>query len=321
MESHKTTSENIKQEINRAQDILLISHKKPDGDTLGSNLALSSYLKQLNKNVTSFCTHLPPAELKFLPNSHLITDNHKVFTKKYDLVIILDSGSLEYAGVDSLMTALPLGYKLINIDHHITNPNFGDINLVIHKASSTAEILYRLFKDWRINWDSDIATNISCGMITDTNGFTNAATGYQCLDAISEMTKQGAKPYNIIKNALNNTNIDNLRIWGRALERLKKSNKHDIVYTWISQADLKECNVSEAATDGLTNFLHILKDVKVIMVLTEMPNNIVKGSLRTITDVDLTKLAGIFGGGGHKKAAGFSLPGRLVYDNNKLRIV
>ena len=321
MENHKTTSENIKQEIAKAKDILLISHQKPDGDTLGSNLALLSYLKNQNKKVVSFCTHLLPSTLKFLPNGHLITDDHKVFTKKYDLVIVLDSGSLKYAGVDTLMTALPLGYKLINIDHHITNPNYGDINLVVHEASSTAEILYRLFKDWGIDWNNDIATNISCGIITDTNGFTNAATSYQCFYAASEMIKQGAQPHNIIKNTLNNANVDNLRIWGRALERLEKSNKHDIVYTWISQADLKECNVDESSTDGLTNFLHILKDAKVIMVLTEMPNNTVKGSLRTISNIDLTKLASIFGGGGHKKAAGFSLPGSLVYDNNKLRII
>jgi phosphoesterase RecJ-like protein len=127
--------------------------------------------------------------------------------------------------------------------------------------------------------------------------------------------------HSIIKNALSNTSVANLRIWGRAMERLRKSNKHDIVYTWISQKDFKECNVNESSTEGIVNFLHILKDVKVLMVLTEMPNNTIKGSLRTIYDIDLTKLAGIFGGGGHKKAAGFSLPGRLVYDKNKLKII
>jgi phosphoesterase RecJ-like protein len=134
------------------------------------------------------------------------------------------------------------------------------------------------------------------------------------------MIRQGAKPHNIIKHALNNTNIDNLRIWGRALERLRKSNTHDIVYTWIDQNDFKQCQVNESSTEGIINFLHVLKNAKIIMVLTEMKNDTIKVSLRTTTDIDLTKLAGIFGGGGHKKAAGFSLPGRLVYDNNKLRI-
>jgi bifunctional oligoribonuclease and PAP phosphatase NrnA len=321
MKNHKTISENIKQEIAKAQDILLISHQKPDGDTLGSNLALLSYLKKHNKNITSFCVHSLPTTFEFLPNAHLMTDDHKVFTKKYHLVITLDSANLEYAGVDKLMTALPLGYQLINIDHHVTNPNFGDINLVIPEASSTAEVMYRLFNDWNIDWSSDIATNISCGMITDTNGFTNPATGYNCLYAASEMMDQGAKPHNIIKSALANNNVANLRIWGRALERLRKSNNYGITYTWISQADFEECNVSEGSTEGLINFLQIMKDAEIIMVLTEMPNNTIKGSLRTISNTDLTKLAGLFGGGGHKKAAGFSLPGRLVCDNNKLKII
>jgi len=320
MENHKTISENIKQEIVAAQNILLISHQKPDGDTLGSNLALLSYLKKQNKKVTAFCLQLPPSSLKFLPNIHLITADHQVFGQVYDLVITLDCASLEYAGIDKLMTALPKGYKLINIDHHITNSNFADINLVIPESSSTAEVLYRLLRDWQIDWDSDIATNISCGMITDTNGFKNSATSYQCLYATAEMIKQGAQPHNIISQALNNANINNLHIWGRALERLRKSSNYDLIYTWITQADFKECQVNETSAEGIINFLHILKDAKVIMLLTEMPNNTIKTSLRTISDMDLTKLAEIFGGGGHKKAAGFSLSGRLVYDNNKLRI-
>jgi len=321
MESHKTTSENIKQAIKKAQDILLISHKKPDGDTIGSNLAFLNYLIKNNKNVSSFCLDSIPNNLKFLANSNKISDEHKLFTKKYDLVIALDSASLEYAGIDKLMTALPDGYTLINIDHHVTNPNYGDINLVLPEASSTAEVVYRLFRDWHIDWDDEIATCLSCGMITDTNGFTNAATNYHCLGAASEMSRQGAKPHTIVKNALTNFNIDNLRIWGRAMERLQKSKHHNIVYTWISQQDFEECGVDHSSTEGIINFLHILKDAKIIMVLTEMPNNIIKGSLRTSEDIDLTKLASFLGGGGHKKAAGFSLPGRLVYDNNKLKII
>lgn len=321
MQNHKDISQKIKQEVERAKDILIISHQKPDGDTIGSNLAFLTYLKKQNKNINSFCLHPIPSKFGFLPNSHLIYDDHTLFIKKYDLVITVDCASLEYAGVDKLMTALPSGYTLINIDHHVTNPHFGDINLVIHEASSNAEVLYRLFKDWNIDWDSDIATNLSCGMITDTNGFTNAATNYQCLTAASKMIKQGAKPHEIVKNALGNIDVHHLRLWGRAMERLTKSEKHDIVYTWFSQKDFEECQVEMNATEGMINFLHILKDAKIIMVLTEMPDNTIKGSLRTIEDIDLTKLAKIFGGGGHKKAAGFSLPGRLVYDNNKLQII
>jgi phosphoesterase RecJ-like protein len=120
---------------------------------------------------------------------------------------------------------------------------------------------------------------------------------------------------------LNKPRLNQLKLWGRAFERLTKSNKYKLVYTWLSIKDYEECEATEDDSDGLSNFLHILKEGEVIMVLRETEENMIRGSLRTTSDIDLTKIAGIFGGGGHKKAAGFSLPGKLVYDNNKLRII
>ncbi|MBU1202819.1 DHH family phosphoesterase [Patescibacteria group bacterium] len=321
MHNHKAISQSIFQLLEKSQDVLLISHQKPDGDTLGSSLALFSYLSKLNKNVSSFCTDPVPDNLEFLPNSYQLTTDHLVFTKKYDLVITLDSSNLDYAGINNLMSALPLGYTLINIDHHISNPLYGDINLVIDSASSTSEVVYRLLKDWYIQWDKDIATCLIAGIITDTDGFKNGATNYQALAAASDLIAYGAKTQQIIKNSLNKINIESLKLWGIALERLKKIDKHNIVYTWITQDDFKNCQANENASDGLANFLHILKEGQIIMVLTERADGTVKGSLRTTSNIDLTKLAALFGGGGHKKAAGFSLPGKLVYDNNKLRII
>lgn len=320
MQNHKTISENIYQQINRAEHILLISHKKPDGDTLGANLALFTYLHKLNKKVVSFCLDPVPSQFNFLPHSHLISSDHKLFTKKYDLIITIDCATLEYAGVDGLMTALPMGYTLINIDHHISNPRYGDIALVIDDASSASEIVYRLFADWKIEWSQDIATALACGLITDTNGFKNDATNYQTLKASAALINHGAQTHQIVQSALNNTSLNNLKLWGIALERLQKSARYDLIYTYITQEDIKNCQVDDSATEGIINFLHILKEGSVIMLLREKSDGMIAGSLRTTTNIDLTKLAALFGGGGHKKAAGFSLPGRLVYDNNRLRI-
>lgn len=321
MHNHKAISQDIFQILGQSQDVLLISHKKPDGDTLGANLGLLTYLETQNKNVVSFCLDSVPDNLQFLPNSHKLSTDHLAFNKKYDAVIILDSSNLEYAGVNQLISALQPGYKLINIDHHLSNPQFGDINLVLDDASSTCEVVYRLLSDWQIDWDKDIATCLLTGIITDTNGFKNGATNYQALASASALINHGAKTQEIIKISLNKIDIDNLRLWGLALERLQKINKYNIIYTWLTQEDFKNCNTKESASEGLANFLHILKEGQIIMVLTEKDDGTVKGSLRTTSDIDLTKLAALFGGGGHKKAAGFSLPGKLVYDNNKLRII
>lgn len=319
MNNHKEISNLIKEEVNKAQNILLLSHKNPDGDTIGSNLALHLYLKTLNKNITSFCIDELPDYLNFLPQSNLISNDHLVFTKKYDLVIILDSGSLEYAGVKDLLTALDNDYKLINIDHHATNLLYGDINLVIYNASSASEIIFRLLKDWNIDWNNQIATCLACGIVTDTGGFLNPATNYQSLVAASELVDNGANINQIVQITLSKNNLLDLKIWGRAFERLTKIDKYDLVYTFLTEEDYIETGVNKDAADNLVNFLQLLKEARVVLLLTE-DNGMIKGSFRTTQDIDVSELAKLFGGGGHKKASAFSFKGRLINEDNKLRI-
>ncbi len=321
MKNHQHISQAIWQKIQAAENILLFSHQSPDGDTLGSNLALAKYLKNIGKQVTSFCIDPVPDNLKFLPNYHWLDSDHIIFTKKYEVVIALDSGSLDYAGVESLLTALNGNFSFINIDHHASNTHYGQINLVIPDASSTAEVVYRLLKDWNIDWDSDIANCLACGLITDTGGFKNAATSYLSLSAAADLHRQGAKLQHIINKTINNTEFQHLKLWGRALARLQSSKQYQLVYTFLTQADFQECGVDGNKIEGLSNFLHILNEGKIVLILKEDNNNAIRGSLRTNTNIDLAKLAKAFGGGGHKKASGFILPGRLEYVNNKLKVV
>ena len=312
----------ISQAIARAENILIISHAKPDGDTLGAAFALTNYLLSLNKNVTNFCLDTLPEMFSFLPNSHRLTTDHLVFTKKYNLVIIVDSGSLNYAGVDKLITALQPGFTLINIDHHASNMHYAEINLVITEAASCTEILFYLFATWQIAWTSEIATCLLCGLVTDTGGFVNPATQYHTLEAASELVRHGANLWQVLQNTAYRQNINNLKLWGLAFSRLKKVAKYDLVYTFLTQEDFINCEADESATEGISNFLHILKEAKIILVLKETSDGYVKGSMRTAEDdIDLAKFCQKFGGGGHQKAAGFSLPGRLVYDKNKLSII
>ena len=321
MQNHKLTSQAIYQQIDRAHKILLISHRNPDGDTLGSNLAMFNFLTSLGKNVTSFCADKVPSYLSFLPDSHNITADHRIFTKGYDTVIALDSSNLQLTAAEYLLQAIPSKFTLINIDHHVSNPGYGDISLVSPQTSSTAELLHNLFMDWKIEWNENIATNLACGVITDTGGLKNPATSYQSLSATSDLVNKGANIHKIMNVTLNQTSINKLKLWGRALERLTKVEKYNLVYTFITIKDFEECQADEDASEGMSNFLHVLKEGEVILVLREVGNNTIKGSLRTTGKIDLTKIAGLFGGGGHRKAAGFSLSGKLDYDNNKLRII
>lgn len=321
MQNNKTISKAIYEQLNKAQNILIVSHQGPDGDTLGSNLALTDYLLKQNKQVTSFCLDEASPAFNFLPYINRLTTDHTVFTKQYDTVIILDSSNLDYAGVENLITAISSKFTLINIDHHVSNTQYGDLNLVLDHASSTGEIIYRMFKDWQVEIDSNIATCLACGIITDTGGFLNPATSYQSLTIAADLKNKGANIYKIIQTTLKRTNVDNLKLWGRALERLTKIKKYNLVYTYITSEDFQECNVEESAVEGMTNFLHILEEGEIIMVLRQRKEGLIKASLRTTGTTDLSKLAKLFGGGGHQKAAGFSLNGQLVVQDNKLRVV
>lgn len=321
MEDYKDISENIKDTLDQAENILLICHQQPDGDAIGALLALTTYLKSLEKNVVAFCYDPLPDNLAFLPNGHLLTSDHLIFTKSYDVVMILDCGNYNMTGAENLLAVLP-PYTCINIDHHISNLGYGDINMVLPAASSTTEILYRLFKDWRVPISKDIATNLLCGIILDTGGFVNAATNYLTLETAADLINSGANINQMVQLTLANQNLNTLKLWGKALSRLQKNDKYGLVYTWLTQADFAECGINDNSTEGLSNFLHIIKEARIILVLSETTDGYVKGSMRTTDDdVDLNKLAKNFGGGGHKKAAGFTLPGRLQYDNNKLRII
>ncbi|PJC55489.1 MAG: hypothetical protein CO027_01790, partial [Candidatus Komeilibacteria bacterium CG_4_9_14_0_2_um_filter_36_13] len=192
MENHKNISQNIAQHLEKAQNILIVSHRKPDGDTLGSNFAFLEFLLSKNKKVISFCLDILPSHLQFLPHSHLLTNDQSVFGQKYDTVVTIDCGNLDYAGIDHLLPQINNNFILINIDHHASNPHYGHINLVLERASSTAEIIYRLFQDWQIPLTPTLATNLTCGLVTDTDCFKNPATNYRCVAAASQLIGQGA---------------------------------------------------------------------------------------------------------------------------------
>lgn len=311
----------IKQVIDAAESVLVITHQKPDGDGLGALSALASYLTAGDKNFQLFCLDKAPASNKFLPNIHRLTNDQSVFEQKFSVIVVLDSGDLKYAGVDTILAGLNYRYYLINIDHHATNRGYGDLNLVLPDKSSASEIIYNLFRIWQFPITKETATALLNGIIFDTGAFSNAATSLSALEAASHLLNLGARHKEINEHQLKNKSVSLLKLWGRAFERLTYNKQHDLAFTVITQDDVKEFNVPDEATEGITNFLNELSGAKIIMVLKEGENGVIKGSLRTTyDDVDVGLLAKGWGGGGHKKAAGFSVKGKLAFDNNRWRI-
>ena len=321
MHEYKKEAQAIKTALEKAVRILVISHQKPDGDTLGSGTAWINYLLALGKDVTAFALDKVPEYLSYLPNSWRYTTDENVFNQLYDLIIILDSGSLQYAGVDFLLTKTPKSYQLINIDHHTTNPRYGDINLVIPSASSTCEITSRYFNFYQIKITPGIATSLLTGIMTDTSSFGNPATNYQVVAIASQLVNDGADLFKIVQKTLRNQNVNKLRLWGKALSRLKINNKYKFATTYITQKDLKEEKADPDVMEGLANYLAVLNEANAVMILRETENGQLKGSLRTpFAKIDLSRLAQILGGGGHKKASGFTIDGKIEITADKWHV-
>lgn len=313
----------ITEGIQPAKRVLLMTHQKPDGDAAGSILAMREYLARLNKEVViSFCVDQLSPLLYFLPGSEQISTEQELLKKhQYDLLIVLDSGDLEYTGVKEGIKKLNYQPTIINIDHHISNTNFGHFNMVNHNSSSTSEMIYDFFGKLGVKIDQKIATCLLTGILTDTDNFSNLATTSSSMKAASELLLRGAKLRQITNNVLKNKSLCSLRLWGKVLSRLKKDQNTGLVSTVITKDDIIECGGEEEASNGIANFLNKLKDAKVVMVLRENGENIVKASLRTTNNsTDVSQIAKLYGGGGHRKAAGFSMKGKVVEEKNSWKI-
>ncbi|NCO05255.1 MAG: hypothetical protein GW939_03880 [Candidatus Magasanikbacteria bacterium] len=295
--------------IQKSRRILLVPHKNPDGDALGSVASFMQFLRSIEKPHTAFCSSPISDRLNYLPHLEYITNDKRIWDDpSYDLVIVFDSGDLRYAGIADDIAKHRSRLKIINIDHHPTNELFGDLNLVNTSASSTTEILYHFFKYNDITITSEIATCLLTGLITDTDNFTNAATSITSFSISSDLISHGGN-LNLIRGwVFQDKSIKALKLWGTVLSRLKKHEDLDIVYTYITQDDLQEHNVNESEAEGLANFLNTIGDGKAGLILKELPDGKTKGSFRTTHDnVDVGAMSMLFGGGGHKKAAGFTI--------------
>lgn len=309
----------VHEAIRRANRILLVAHKKPDGDTLGSSSSVFNWLLREGKDVTAFCLDAPPKVFRYLDNVHRYTNDPAVFDRTYDLVIVFDSGDLRYCGVDQFIHRIPQGYVLVNLDHHVTNVNFGHINIVLLDASSTAEVVHRFYEANNIFIDPKMATSLLTGLLTDTTSFSNAATNPVTVDAASKLLAAGARHMDIVKHLMHDKTVDSLKLWGIVLSRLRYDTKHDVVSTYLLNTD--STNVSTDIIEGVSNFLNaVTQGTDTVLFLRELPDNQIKGSFRSVNR-DVSKVARLMGGGGHKKAAGFTVKGHIEETPNGPKIV
>lgn len=310
-ENLKIRAREIKNLLEKASNVLLIAHKKPDGDTLGATIAMYLALQTMGKNPAMACYDKIPANLQFLPYHDKFI--HEFNPSDFDLIIALDNGA---SYMSRFHEKYPDIFKtpnlpVINIDHHPSNDNFGQINLIDTSAAATTSIIYQLLLIWNVKITREIATCLLTGIYTDTGSFMHSNTNSDVYKVASELLSFGGNFALISKHIFKNTPLPTLKLWGRALKKIKM-NPEKIAMSVITQKDLRDCHAKPEDLSGIIDLINSVPDAKFSCLLVEDKNGQVKGSFRTQQEnVNLSKIAGLFGGGGHQKAAGFSLPGHL----------
>jgi bifunctional oligoribonuclease and PAP phosphatase NrnA len=297
----------IKQAITNAQSILIVTHVDPDGDAIGSLTAVGNGLAHLGKQVTMACDDNVPGRFRFLP----LTDKVQKGVSSaatFDLMIALDCGDESRMG----RTFVDLNQKppLINIDHHVTNTNFGQINLVDAQATSTTEILYELFIAIGIDVTADIALSLLTGLVTDTLGFRTVGVTPRTMKITSALMAAGADLSLVTMLALNLKPMSTIRLWQLGLNNLKLDS--GLVWTSLTYKAQQAIGFNSPSSAGLVNMLANVEEAAMSAVLLEQQDGSVRVGFRCRPPYSVSEVALNLGGGGHPLAAGCSLDGPLA---------
>ncbi|KKR05856.1 MAG: Phosphoesterase RecJ domain protein [Parcubacteria group bacterium GW2011_GWC2_39_14] len=302
--------EQVLEKIQNSQNILVIGHENPDPDAIGAGGALLYYVEEKfpSKNILLANVNAFPQDLFFLGVQKFSSALANIDLNKFDLIIVVDCGELRRTGIADKLNDIKGKVFTISIDHHDSNKNFADLNIV-EIVSSSSEIIYRLLKTGNVLLNKKISTCLLTGLTYDTAYFTNSGTTKEALAIASELMKTAADIRAIVRHTLKNKTRDTLRLWGEVLNQLHYNSKYQVAVAVIP----KSTQIDPELFNDLKNYyLQYLQEAKFIIILRESDDGLIHCSLRTTRDnVNVAKLAERFGGGGHVKSAGFSFPGTL----------
>jgi phosphoesterase RecJ-like protein len=293
----------IKARFSAANSILVVSHVRPDGDAIGSLLALGLALQQAGKTVQMVLTDGVPASFRHLPGSEQV---RKEPQGEVDLFITVDCADFKRTGKQFESFRKPE----INIDHHITNEHFGQINLIEAEAVATAAILTDHLPAWGLTITASVAAALVTGIVTDTLGFHTSNTTPAALRQTALLMETGIDMPDLYSRALLRHSYAGARYWGAGLSSLKTED--GIVYGTLTMADRKAAGYGGNDDADLINVISSIEDHSVGMIFVEQLNNHVKISWRALQPgIDVSKVAKQFDGGGHAAAAGADIEGTL----------
>lgn len=309
MENYQNKYQEFDRIVKSSKSILIISHVNPDGDTLGTMCALRSAIyQQYKKKPEMLILSKLPKVYEFLPNiNEAKTLDMLDKSRQYDLVIAVDVASLDRL-IDAQILFERAQYR-VNIDHHRTNNNYGDLAIVEAETSSSGEVLYKMLKTlgWQIKDEClDTATCIYTAILTDTGGFRFENTSAEVFRVAAELTEMGINPKCLYKKCYETKSKAVVLFQNYCVSKAIFSSDDKVVYTIVYKKDIEKFAVGDDATDGIAEALRAIDSTDVSFVVKEVDAKICKISMRS-KNADIANVCSKFGGGGHKFAAGCTI--------------
>lgn len=301
--------------IRGAERVLISSHENPDGDAIGSMLALGLGIEQMGKEVAYYNKDGVPEILRFLPGSERIGKSIDEIKETFDLTFAVDCTGTNRAGEEfENFLGTGRGGKVVIMDHHQTNNSSADYDLLDPDSSSTGVIIYSVLKHLPVEINRDIAENIYTTIIGDTGSFRYSNTNPDTFRVAAELVERGADPARISEALFESEPLRKLKLIGLVLPTLELSVDKKIASVYVDKSMLSQAGALREDTEGIVNIPRSIKGVEVAVLFREEGGDngpIWKVSFRSKGDVDVAGIAEEFGGGGHKKAAGCSIGGSL----------
>jgi bifunctional oligoribonuclease and PAP phosphatase NrnA len=286
---------------------LVVTHESPDGDALGSLLAMTLALGSLGKDAVMYLagdTPLP-REYSFMALDSLVRTPPDDAAER--VLVAVDCAKAERIGAADATERAPL---VLNIDHHHDNTRFGDANLIVADASSTGEVLRDLFEELGVELTPQLAEPLYIALVTDTGRFQYANTTPKALRLAAELVDAGADVHAVFQQVYESVEFAKLKLLARALERAEVLEGGRIVVSHLLRADFAEVGAAEPYSEGIIDYLRAVEGAELAVLVREQTTDAAqarKGSLRaSIDELDVSAIARLFGGGGHRQAAGFS---------------
>ena len=285
------------------QSFALSTHVNPDGDALGSELALYSFLQDLGKQVEIFNTDAPPKNYSFLPFYDAILPAKAFQNNSPEVLVVLDSGVLKRIG-GYLSRSLVPTTAIVNIDHHSAAEHFGDYNLVETDASSTSEIIYRLIRHHGTAIGKERALCLYTGIMFDTGCFRYSNSTPASHRVAADLIQEGIAVDKVYRAVYETSPIETILLLSEVFQTIGTTPDGKIGWLYATQEMFRKTGTSRDDVDGFINHIRSVDTVEVAILASEQKHGESKVSLRSKSSVDVGEIASVFGGGGHQRAAG-----------------